>query len=82
MWLHNAKCTRFWQTHGICGLFESIKDILDGKAGEQHIDYKTKLANRSLPMNELMKSIVQVEFKQIGDFQTKLRSGAFGAMNI
>jgi hypothetical protein len=62
--------------------FESIKDILDGKAGEQHIDYKTKLANRSLPMDELMKSIVQVEFKQIGDFQTKLRSGAFSSKNI
>ncbi len=59
--------------------FESIKDVLEGKAGEQHSDYKTRLVNKSLGMDELMKSIVQIEFKQIGDFQTKLRSGAFGS---
>ena len=29
-----------------------------------------------------MKSIVQYEFKRIGDFQTKLRSGAFASKNI
>ena len=62
--------------------FESIKDVLGGKAGEQHDDYKTRLVNKSLGMDELMKSIVQVEFKQIGDFQTKLRSGAFSSKNI
>ena len=62
--------------------FESIKDVLGGKSGTEHKDYKTRLANKSLGMNELMKSIVQVEFKQIGDFQTKLRSGAFGSKNI
>ena len=62
--------------------FESIKDILAGKSGQQHSGYKTRLVNKSIPMRELMKSIVQVEFKQIGDFQTKLRSGAFGSKNI
>ena len=62
--------------------FESIKDVLGGKAGEQHSDYKTRLVNKSLGMDDLMKSIVQIEFKQIGDFQTKLRSGAFGSKNI
>ena len=62
--------------------FESIKDVLSGKSGQEHKDYKTRLVNKSLGMNELMKSIVQVEFKQIGDFQTKLRSGAFASKNI
>jgi len=62
--------------------FESIKDVIEGKAGEQHSDYKTRLVNKSLPMDELMKSIVQIEFKQIGDFQTKLRTGAFASKNI
>ena len=62
--------------------FESIKDILDGKAGEEHKDFKTQLANRSLSMDESMKSIVQYEFQQIGDYQTKLRSGAFYSKNV
>ena len=62
--------------------FESIKDVLGGKAGEEHTDFKTLLMNRSVDMDTAMKSIVQVEFKQIGDFQTKLRSGAFGSKNI
>jgi len=62
--------------------FESIKDILSGKSGTQHSDFKTLLVNKNLPMEESMKSIVQVQFSQIGDFQTKLRSGAFGSKNI
>ena len=62
--------------------FESIKDVLSGKVGEKHEEFKLKLSNRSVPMDQAMKSIVQVEFKQIGDFQTKLRSGAFASKNI
>ncbi len=62
--------------------FESIKDVLSGKTGEQHDGYKTLLVNKGLDIKTSMKSIAQVEFKQIGDFQTKLRSGAFGAVNI
>ncbi len=62
--------------------FESIKDVLGGKSGTEHKGYKTRLVNKSLGMNELMKTIIQVEFKQIGDFQTKLRSGAFASKNI
>ena len=70
-----------WQT--LDGFkFESIKDVLAGKAGEEHKDFKTQLANKSLPMDDAMKCIVQTEFKQIGDFQTKLRSGAFGSRNV
>ena len=59
--------------------FESISDILSGKVGTNHTEFETKLANQSLDMDEAMKSIVQVEFRQLGDFQTKLRSGAFGS---
>ena len=62
--------------------FESIKDILSGKVGEKHTEYKTQLVNKSLPMDQSMKSIVQVQFSQIGDFQTKLRSGAFASKNV
>ncbi len=70
-----------WQT--LDGFkFKSIKDILDGKESTKHKDFKTQLANRSLSMEESMKGIVQYEFKRIGDFQTKLRSGAFASKNI
>ena len=62
--------------------FASIKDVFDGKIGEEHKDFKTQLANRSQPLDEKMKDIVQTEFKQIGDFQTKLRSGAFSSKNV
>ncbi len=33
-------------------------------------------------MDDAMRSILQVQFKQIGDFQTKLRSGAFYSKNV
>jgi len=62
--------------------FETIDDILAGKVGANHNNYKTILANRNIPMEESMKGIVETLFTQIGDFQTKLRSGAFGSRNI
>ena len=62
--------------------FESVKDVLKGKSAEEHTDFKTKLANVSLSLQDTMKSIVQVQFDQIGDFQTKLRSGAFSSRLI
>ena len=62
--------------------FEAVDDILAGKAGENHENFETKLANKSLEMDEAMKAIVEVDFKQIGDYQTKLRSGAFASKNV
>ena len=62
--------------------FETIDDVLAGKSGTEHRGYRTILANNGRSMEELMRSIVQVDFDQIGDFQTKLRSGAFGGRNI
>ena len=71
----------FWET--LKGFkFESIKDIEDGKTGEEHKDFKLQLANIGLSMEEAMKTIVEIQFDQIGDFQTKLRSGAFSSVNI
>ena len=62
--------------------FESVKDVLDGKSGEEHTEFKTRLANRGGDMETVMKSIIDFKFSQIGDFQTKLRSGAFASKNI
>lgn len=62
--------------------FATVKDVSQGKAGEDHTEFSTQLANRSQTLEESMKNIVDIEFTQIGDFQTKLRSGAFGSRNI
>ena len=62
--------------------FDTIDNVLAGKAGTEHRDFKIELANRGQSMEQKMKSIVKVDFQQIGDFQTKLRSGAFGGKNI
>lgn len=62
--------------------FEAIDDVLAGKAGTQHQGFKSQLANMGHDIQTAMKSIVKVDFNQIGDFQTKLRSGAFGGKNV
>ena len=62
--------------------FETVDNVLAGKSGTAHKDFKVELANRGQSMEQKMKSIVKVDFQQIGDFQTKLRSGAFGGKNI
>jgi hypothetical protein len=62
--------------------FEQIDSIMEGSVGNQHTGFKTLLANRDRSISENMKMIVGYDFTQIGDFQTKLRSGAFGSKNI
>ena len=71
----------FWET--LDGFkFDTVDNIVAGKVGTEHKDYKLQLVNQGASMEETMKTIVECNFKQIGDFQTKLRSGAFSATNI
>ena len=71
----------FWET--LDGFkFDTIDNVVAGKSGTEHRDYKLQLVNKGLTMEETMKTIIECNFQQIGDFQTKLRSGAFGATNI
>ena len=71
----------FWET--LEGFqFDTVSNVNAGKHGKEHKDYLRRLNNQNLSMEEVMKSITTVDFKQIGDFQTKLRSGAFAAKNI
>lgn len=62
--------------------FSTITDIISGRTSVIHSGFETSLANRSKNMDEAMKGIIECEFQRIGDFQTKLRSGAFGSMNV
>ena len=66
----------FWET--LDGFrFGSVDGVNKGELGENHTDYATQLQNRNLSMEETMKGIISYDFKEIGDYQSKLRSGAF-----
>lgn len=62
--------------------FSPISDIISGDAGVTHKGFETALANRNKNMDEAMKGIIECEFQRLGDFQTKLRSGAFSGVNV
>jgi hypothetical protein len=66
----------FWET--LDGFrFGSVDGVNKGELGERHEDFKTQLQNKNLTMEETMNGIIDYEFKEIGDYQSKLRSGAF-----
>ena len=62
--------------------FDTVDNVNSGQSGKRHTGFNRKLVNVGLGMEDLMKTIVNVQFNQIGDFQTKLRSGAFGSKNV
>ena len=71
----------FWET--LDGFrFDTVDNVNEGKVGTSHKDFKRRLANKDLSMEDNMNSIIGVNFNEIGDFQTKLRSGAFSAVNV
>ena len=57
--------------------FATVDDILDAKVGDTHPEYTIDRANRSVSMEKAMKNVIAYKFNNIGDFQSKLRSGAF-----
>jgi hypothetical protein len=70
----------FWET--LDGYrFCSSDDLLKGSY-ETWSDYKVQVSKRSLSMDESMKGIIDYEFPQIGNFQSKLRSGAFKSVYL
>ena len=62
--------------------YVSIDDLLDGKGGNEAGTYTHQLANRGGAFEDLMKTIISYEFEEMGDMQTKMRSGAFRSVNI
>ena len=57
--------------------FASVKDVMEGNAGNDTGEYEYKLMNHGESLSEAMKSIVDVQFQQIGDYQSHQRGGAF-----
>lgn len=57
--------------------FNSIDKILKGEGGNDVGAFTHKMQNHGVSMKEAMTSIVDYDFKEIGDIQSKMRSGAF-----
>ena len=70
-----------WQTLGGYR-FNSVDNILKGEGGEDVGELTYKLQNKGDSLEEGMESIFEYDFKQIGDIQTKMRSGGFRNVNI
>jgi hypothetical protein len=65
-----------WNTHK--GFrFATIKDVIDGKAGEDAGEFELVTQNKGASTDELMKTIVNYDFQVMGDIHAKMRSGAF-----
>lgn len=62
--------------------YGSIDDILERKVGTDQGEFLHRLQQRSIPLAELMNTVIQYNFEEIGDMQTKARSGAFRSVNI
>ena len=62
--------------------FNSIDKILKGEGGNDAGSFTHQMQNHSLSMDESMTSIIDYDFKQIGDIQSKMRSGAFRNVTI
>ena len=57
--------------------FASVDDVVAGRAGEDLGIFTHRYQNHSVSIEETMDMVIAYEFDQIGDIQTKLRSGAF-----
>lgn len=79
----NSGTTGFlcWQT--LDGYrFNSVDKILKGEGGENVGTFTHQLQNHGKTLEEGMESIIDYDFTQIGDVQSKLRSGAFKNVNV
>ena len=62
--------------------FNSIDKILAGEGGEDVGSFTHSPQNQGLSMDESMHSVVDYSFQEIGDMQSKMRSGAFRNVSI
>lgn len=58
--------------------FADVQSLRKGESGGTDAgEFRYQLQNKNLSMDEVMKGVIDYDFKRIGDFQSKLRSGAF-----
>lgn len=62
--------------------FDTIKNVMDGSTGGDAGEFKSQMMNKGQGIGEMMKTIVAYDFQIMGDFQSKLRAGAFVSKHI
>ena len=62
--------------------FNTIEKVMEGEAGGDAGEFKSQMMNKGQGLSEMMDSIVAYDFQIMGDFQSKLRSGAFVSKHI
>lgn len=62
--------------------FASIDQLIKGEAGENHEGFKKQMQNMSLPMDKVMKGVIDYEFPKIGNVHDKMRSGAMNNTSV
>lgn len=62
--------------------FDTIDSVMEGGAGGDGGEFKSQMMNKGQSLSEMMQSIVSFDFQIMGDFQSKLRSGAFVSKHI
>ena len=71
----------FWET--LDGIrFSSIDKLLQGGQYTEHVEFKYQTQQKSLSMDEVCKGIIDYSFPQLGDYQSKLRHGAYKSKHI
>lgn len=71
----------FWQT--LDGYrYVSTDDLIERRGGDFKGTFTHILQQRSIPLAELMGTIITYDFEEMGDVQTKMRSGAFRSINV
>ncbi|WNL51129.1 baseplate central spike [Synechococcus phage S-CREM2] len=71
----------FWQT--IDGYrYVAIDDLLAGQGGNAAGTFTHQLQNKGDSLSTLMNTVITYDFEEMGDMQTKMRSGAFRSVNI
>lgn len=62
--------------------YVSTDDLLEYNGGDNAGTFTHILQQRSIPLPELMNTIITYDFEEMGDMQTKMRSGAFRSINV
>ena len=62
--------------------FNTIEQVMEGGAGGNGGEFESKMMNKGQSISEMMKCIVTYDFEIMGDFQSKMRSGAFVSKHI
>lgn len=62
--------------------FAGLDNVQSGQSGNEFDSFESRLQNNNLSIQTSMQTILSYDFKVLGDFQNKLRAGAFNNASI